>query len=113
MKRVARIVLPAVIGIMLAMPGVAMAAGNTTEIEQKWIDLQKAVTDQMVKDGSLTRQQADERMAAVKQKFADSDGDSIYDFFARKNMPENGCRDGNCGEGRERERRRIGGKEAT
>ena len=111
MKRVARMVLPVAIAILLATPGAALAAGNTTDIEQKWIDFQKAVTDRMVKDGTLTRQQADERMDGVKKKFAESEGDSIYEFFARKNMPDNGCRDGKCGEGRERHR--IGGKEAT
>ncbi len=107
MKRLARLILPVAVALMLAMPGTALAASaDTTIIEQKWIDFQKAVTDQMVKDGSMTQKQADERMAEVRKKFAESEGDSIYEFFARKNRPENGCKDGEA-------RRRLGGKEAT
>ncbi len=105
MKGLARLILPAALAFMLFMPGTALAAADTTEIEQKWIDFQKIVTDQMVKDGSMTRQQADEKMAEVRKKFADSEGDSIYEFFSRKNKPESG-RDGES-------RRRLGGKEAT
>lgn len=103
MKGLARLILPVAAALMLMMPGTALAAADTTDIEQKWIDFQKVVTDQMVKDGSMTRQQADEKMAEVKKKFAESEGDSIYEFFARKNKPE---RDGES-------RRRLGGKEAT
>lgn len=96
MKRLMRAVLPIALLLMLIAPGTAFAAGGTTTVEQKWLDFQKAVTDQMVKDGRMTRQDADTRMKDMKTKFAESPGDSIYEFFADKGEPggKAGCKDG-------------------
>lgn len=106
MKRLRLLVLPIALMLAMALPGTALAAGNTTEVEQKWIDFQKAVTDQMVKDGTLTRQDADARVKEFQAKFAESPGDSIYEFFADKHAPrrgpEGGCKDGKCRGGKER-----------
>lgn len=106
MKRLKLLVLPLALLLVIVFPGAALAAGNTTEVEQKWIDFQKAVTDQMVKDGKMTRQDADVRVKEFQTRFAESPGDSIYEFFAGKHAPrsgpEGGCKDGKCRGGRER-----------
>jgi polyhydroxyalkanoate synthesis regulator phasin len=98
MKRLMHAVLPVALLLMLIAPGKVFAAGNTTTVEQKWLDFQKAVTDQMVKDGKMTKQDADTRMKDMKAKFAESPGDSIYEFFADKGGPggKGGCKDGRC-----------------
>lgn len=80
---------------MLAMPGVALASGNTTDIEQRWIDFQKAVTDQMVKEGRMTRQDADKWVSGLVTRFAESPGDSVYPMFSGKNQPKSGADGGN------------------
>jgi polyhydroxyalkanoate synthesis regulator phasin len=100
MKRIQLVVLPLALALMLMLPATAFAAGNTTDVEQKWVDFQKAVTDQMVKDGKMTRQQADAQVKEFQTKFAESTGDSIYQFFAEKHQGGNGpCKDGKCGKG--------------
>lgn len=98
MKRWMRAALPLALALMLAAPCTAFAAGNTTTVEQKWLEFQKALTDQMVKDGRMTRQDADARLNDMKAKFAASPGDSIYEFFADKGVPggKGGCKDGKC-----------------
>jgi polyhydroxyalkanoate synthesis regulator phasin len=101
MKRIALAVLPLAFIFILLLPGAALASGNTSEVEQKWIDFQKAVTDQMVKDGMMTRQEADTRVKEFQTRFAQSADDSIYKFFADKNRPGSGnCKDGKCNKGR-------------
>lgn len=89
--------------LLLAIPQTALAAGNTTAVEQKWLDFQKAVTDQMVKDGIITKQEADSKLKEMQAKFAESPGDSIYRFFANRKDPggkkTDDCKDGTCKQG--------------
>jgi hypothetical protein len=98
MKRLILLALTLALALMPAIPGAALAAGNTTQVEQKWLDFQKALTDQMVKDGKLTRQDADRWMKDLQTNFA-SPGDSIYKLFSDKIRPDpgkGGCKDGKC-----------------
>ena len=63
---------------------VAMASsGKLTEIEQKWLDFRKVVAERQVKDGILTRQQADKLITELQNKLSESEGDTIYDKFAK------------------------------
>jgi polyhydroxyalkanoate synthesis regulator phasin len=100
MKRIPLFLLTA---LLLVIPQTAFAAGNTTTVEQKWLDFQKAVTDQMVKDGVITKQEADSRLKEMQTKFAESPGDSIYQFFSNKKDPGDkrpgDCKDGTCKSG--------------
>lgn len=108
MKRMKRIGLSIAVVLMLMLPGTALASGNTTDVEQKWVDLQKAVTDQMVKDGKITRQEADKIMGDLRTKFAESQGDSIYQMFSGRILERN------KGSGQEGNRHdRVGNDEAA
>jgi hypothetical protein len=69
---------------LIAGGSMAMASsGKLTEIEQKWFDFRKAVAERQVKDGILTRQQADSMIAEL-QKRLETEGDTVYEKFAKK-----------------------------
>ena len=72
---------------LLASPVPALAAGNVSDIEQKWLDLQKAVQDKLVQDGKLTRQEADERLAKSRALAEQDANDVVYERFMKGGKP--------------------------
>lgn len=62
----------------------AFAEGNMSTIEQKWLDFQRAVVDQQVKDGDMSRSQADGYLTSLEKNLRDSKEDVIYGFFKDK-----------------------------
>ncbi len=72
---------------LLAAPSTAFAAGNVSNIEQKWIDFHKALTDRMVQDGKLTRAEADDRVAKLTEEAQKSTDDVVYERFANRAKP--------------------------
>lgn len=81
--------------ILCTSTAVAFAGGSMTTIEQKWLDFQRAVMDQQVKDGDMTRQQADGYLSSLEKNLKDSKEDVIYGLFKdkyRSQMEKNGQR---------------------
>ena len=74
--------------LLVALVGtVAFASSNISDIEQKWLDFQKALTNKMVEDGKLTQEVADEKISALQEKLEQSEEDIIYEKFSKNGMP--------------------------
>jgi regulator of sigma D len=57
---------------------VAYAAGNMTDIEQKWLAFQRAVKDQQVKDGIMTQQDANLFLSKLESELGAGSEDVVY-----------------------------------
>ena len=75
----------------LAFSTVAYADDGMTDIERKWIDLQKAVTDRMVKEGKLKQEDADSRIASLNTELS-KPGDSVYERFSERCGSKKSCK---------------------
>jgi len=64
----------------------AWAAGNMTGIEQKWLDFQRELKAQQVKDGKLTQDEAGRYLKDLEDKLKQSEEDVVYTRF--KGMSE-------------------------
>lgn len=64
--------------ILLLFGTVAYAAENITDIEQKWLDFQRAVKAQQVKDGIISQKDADNFLSKLQSKISGS-GDAVYE----------------------------------
>jgi polyhydroxyalkanoate synthesis regulator phasin len=84
MKRKLILVLAVSLVALITGGTLAMASsGKLTEVEQKWLEFRKAVANQQVKDGILTRQQADNLIADLQKKL-EPEGDTVYEKFAKR-----------------------------
>lgn len=81
---------------LLAGSSMAMAAPNISAIEKSWLEFQKTVSDQMVKDGEMTRQDADQKITALQKKMSETSEDVVYKRIKEK-CPQDGCRHGKEG----------------
>jgi polyhydroxyalkanoate synthesis regulator phasin len=64
---------------------IAMAsAGSLTRIESKWLDLQETVIKKMVKEGQITKEQADEELARMRKHLLSSGEDDVYSHISRR-----------------------------
>ncbi len=59
----------------------AFADGNMSTIEQKWLDFQRAVMEQQVKDGSLSQEQASGYLTNLEKCLNESKEDVVYKLF--------------------------------
>lgn len=72
------IVALALILVLCAGTAAMAAAGSISRIESKWLDLHKLVMRQMVKEGRITQEQADEQLAQMKERLGASSKDDVY-----------------------------------
>lgn len=63
---------------------ITYAASNTSKIEKEYLDFYKALMDRQVKDGLITKEDANGRIKALEEKIKSSDEDVIYDRFTHK-----------------------------
>jgi polyhydroxyalkanoate synthesis regulator phasin len=79
LKRKGVLIVALALILALCFGTAAMAAtGSFTRIESKWLDLQKLVMRQMVKEGRITQEQADEQLAQMKEHLGASGEDGVY-----------------------------------
>lgn len=65
--------------LVLGISTVAMAStGTLTRIEHKWLDLQELVLKQMVKEGRMTQEQAEEQLQQMQEHLRASSEDDVY-----------------------------------
>jgi len=76
------VLLPAI--IILLIGNVAFAAGNMTNIEQKWLEFQRAVKDQQVKDGLLSEQDAEGFLQKLESDLNAGSEDVVYQKVKEK-----------------------------
>ena len=70
--------------IFILSGSVAYAAGNMTDIEQKWLAFQRALKDQQVKDGEITAEQAKSYLNKLESKLSDGSEDSVYKHWKER-----------------------------
>lgn len=66
-----------VIGAFLFGGMAAYAAGNVSDLEQKWYDFQEALFKKGVDDGKMTQDRADERLAEIEEAINADENDAV------------------------------------
>ncbi len=72
--------------IFFTVNTVVYAAGNMSKVEKEWLDFYKALMEQRVKDGDVTKEQAKVKIKELEKQIKDSDEDIIYKKFTRKKV---------------------------
>lgn len=86
-KKFAIIAIVIVSGLLLG-GAVSFAAGNISDLEQKWYDFQEAWMNKQVESGRLTQEQADTRLASMEEAMQADEEDALPGF--RPNQPNKG-----------------------
>jgi polyhydroxyalkanoate synthesis regulator phasin len=78
-----------ILAIIFVFTGnIAYAAGNLTDIEQKWLAFQRALKEQQVKDGEISSEQAKSYLSKLESELSSND-DSVYEHW--KEMKADKC----------------------
>lgn len=87
-KRAKFIVLTSILAFsILCMNLVSYASGNISKIEKEWLDFQKVLGDQLVKDGIISKEEAEFKYNQIRDKAKESKDDFIYEYFSRAKQP--------------------------
>lgn len=79
----ARVIILSLAGVLFSGTMAFAYDGAMTDIEKRWLDFRRAVSDQQVKDGILTKEQAQSQLAELESRLK-GEGDSIYEKFAKR-----------------------------
>lgn len=79
----ARVMILSIVGILTSGTLALANDGAMTDIEKRWLDFRRAVSDQQVKDGILTKEQAKSQLTDLESRLK-GEGDSIYEKFAKR-----------------------------
>lgn len=77
MKRL-KIMLIVIIICSILSYAAGATAGDMSEIEKQWLNMQKAIADQMLKNGDITKADAEQILNKYKKLLAESREDLIY-----------------------------------
>lgn len=87
-KRAKFIVLTTILAFsILCINVVSYASGNISKIEKEWLDFQKVLGEQLVKDGLITEEEAENKYNQIKEKVKESKDDFIYQYFSKGKQP--------------------------
>jgi polyhydroxyalkanoate synthesis regulator phasin len=87
-KRAKIIVLTTILAFsILCINIVSYASGNISKIEKEWLDFQKVLGNQLVKDGIISKEEAEFKYNQIRDKAKESEEDFIYEYFSRAKQP--------------------------
>lgn len=78
------VIVMAVVSVFVGGTIALAATGNLGKTESAWLDFQKTLHKDMVDNGDMTSEEADEHLAIMQERFEESAEDDVYKRFSER-----------------------------